>query len=68
MTKTIEWYAWEMFTASETNAWWLMMCVFAITCITFIITNISIRKGIRDIKEHFGIKKGDKHDKKGNQS
>ena len=37
MRDTILWYAWEMFTLSEANAWWLMMCVLTLTLITFIV-------------------------------
>ena len=36
-------YTWEIFTMDERNAWWLMMVVFSITCITFIYTNVKIR-------------------------
>ena len=36
-------YTWEIFTMDEKNAWWLMMVVFSITCITFIYTNVKIR-------------------------
>tara|TARA_X000001388_G_scaffold77268_1_gene77326 strand:- start:12728 stop:12967 length:240 start_codon:yes stop_codon:yes gene_type:complete len=39
MRDTILWYAWEMFTLSEANAWWLMMCVLTLTLITFIYQN-----------------------------
>ena len=56
MTNTWEWLAWEMFTGSESNAWWLMMCVFTFTCITFIITNIAIRNDIHSIRKYFNIK------------
>jgi hypothetical protein len=56
MTNSVEWYAWEIFTGLETNAWWLMMCVFTFTCITFIITNIAIRNDIHAIKKYFNIK------------
>jgi len=43
-------YTWEMFTSLETNAWWLMMVVFTFTCITFIVTNVMIRKSIERIE------------------
>ena len=36
-------YTWEIFTMDEKNAWWLMMVVFSVTCITFIYTNVKIR-------------------------
>ena len=36
LNESWEWLAWEMFTGSEANAWWLMMCVFTFTFITFI--------------------------------
>ena len=36
-------YTWEIFTMDERNAWWLMMVVFSVTCITFIYTNVKIR-------------------------
>ena len=55
MKESIEYLTWEFFTSTETNAWILMMMVFSITCITFIITNMNIRSGINEIKEHFGI-------------
>ena len=61
MTETVEWYAWAMFTGLETNAWWLMMCVFTFTCITFIITNIMIRDDIHAIKKYFNIKTKDEY-------
>jgi hypothetical protein len=61
MTETVEWYAWEILTSSEANAWFLMMCVFAITCITFIITNMNIRDDIHDIKKYFNIKAKDEY-------
>ena len=48
---SVMYYAWEMFTSLETNAWWLMMCVFTFTCITFIVTNVMIRKSIENIEE-----------------
>jgi hypothetical protein len=41
-----------MFTSLETNAWWLMMVVFTFTCITFIVTNVMIRKSIEKIEEN----------------
>ena len=47
----ILYYAWEMFTGMEKNGWWLMMVVFTLTCITFIITNISIRQSIQKIEK-----------------
>ena len=46
---SILYYTWEMFTSLETNAWWLMMVVFTFTCITFIATNVMIRKSIEKI-------------------
>ena len=61
MTNTWEWIAWEIFTDSENNAWWLMMCVFTFTCITFIITNIMIRDDIHAIKKYFNIKADDEY-------
>lgn len=36
-------YTWKIFTMDEKNAWWLMMVVFSVTCITFIYTNVKIR-------------------------
>ena len=36
-------YTWEIFPMDERNAWWLMMVVFSVTCITFIYTNVKIR-------------------------
>jgi hypothetical protein len=45
------WYAWEIFTDLETNAWWLMMVVYTLTCITFIWTNSKIRESIRNIDD-----------------
>ena len=47
----ILWYAWEMFTDLETNAWWLMMVIYTLTCITFIWTNSRIRDGIESINK-----------------
>lgn len=47
----ILWYAWEMFTDLETNAWWLMMVIYTLTCITFIWTNSRIRDGIESLNE-----------------
>ena len=55
MKESIEYLTWEFFTSTEPNDWFLMMMVFSITCITFIITNMNIRSGINEIKEHFGI-------------
>tara|TARA_Y100000310_G_C20037719_1_gene514723 strand:+ start:289 stop:477 length:189 start_codon:yes stop_codon:yes gene_type:complete len=49
---SILYYTWEMFTSLETNAWWLMMVVFTFTCITFIVTNVMIRKSIEKIEEN----------------
>jgi len=48
----ILWYAWEMFTDLETNAWWLMMVIYTLTCITFIWTNSRIRAGIESLNEN----------------
>ena len=48
---SVLYYTWEMFTSLETNAWWLMMCVFTFTCITFIWTNVKIRESIQNIEE-----------------
>ena len=48
---SVAYYPWEMFTSLETNAWWLMMCVFTFTCITFIWTNSKIRESISNIEE-----------------
>tara|TARA_Y100001951_G_scaffold100451_1_gene103872 strand:+ start:450 stop:671 length:222 start_codon:yes stop_codon:yes gene_type:complete len=56
MTETVQWYAWEILTGSEANAWFLMMAVFTFTCLTFIATNIGIRSGIHRIQKHLGIK------------
>ena len=39
----LSYYTWELFTMDERNAWWLMMVVFSVTCITFIYTNVKIR-------------------------
>jgi MFS-type transporter involved in bile tolerance (Atg22 family) len=44
-------YTWEMFTMDEKNAWWLMMVVFAITCITFIYTNVKMRVHLQKVEE-----------------
>lgn len=49
---SVAYYAWEIFTSLETNAWWLMMIVFTFTCITFIWTNSKIREAIQDINEN----------------
>jgi MFS-type transporter involved in bile tolerance (Atg22 family) len=35
----------------EKNAWWLMMVVFAITCITFIYTNVKMRVHLQKVEE-----------------
>ena len=43
-------YTWELFTMDETNAWWLMMVVFAFTCIPFIYTNVKMRVHLRKIE------------------
>ena len=43
-------YAWELFTMDEENAWWLMMVVFALTCITFIYTNVRMRVHLQKIE------------------
>ena len=48
---SILYYTWEMFTGLETNAWWLMMVVFTLTCITFIWTNAKIRESISNIEK-----------------
>tara|TARA_R110002020_G_scaffold28130_4_gene89892 strand:+ start:173 stop:412 length:240 start_codon:yes stop_codon:yes gene_type:complete len=47
----ILYYTWELFTADEKNAWWLMMVVFACTCITFIYTNVKMRVHLEKIEE-----------------
>ena len=47
----ILWYAWSLFTDLETNAWWLMMVIYTLTCITFIWTNSRIRDGIESINK-----------------
>ena len=44
-------YTWELFTMDERNAWWLMMIVFACTCITFIYTNVKMRVHLQKIEE-----------------
>ena len=36
-------YTWEIFTMDERNAWWLMMVVFSVNCMTLIYTNVKIR-------------------------
>ena len=36
-------YTWEIFKIDERNAWWQMMVLFSVTCITFIYTNVKIR-------------------------
>ena len=51
IVNSVTYYAWEIFTSLETNAWWLMMCVFTATCITFIVTNVMIRKSIENIEQ-----------------
>lgn len=48
----ILWYAWSLFTDLETNAWWLMMVIYTLTCITFIWTNSRIRDGIESLNEN----------------
>jgi len=48
----ILWYAWSLFTDLETNAWWLMMVIYTLTCITFIWTNSRIRAGIESLNEN----------------
>lgn len=48
---SILYLTWEMFTNLETNAWWLMMVVFTLTCITFIVTNVMMRKSIENIEK-----------------
>ena len=48
---SIEYFTWEIFTSLEENAWWLMMVVFTLTCITFIWTNAKIRESIQGIEE-----------------
>ena len=55
LNESWEWLAWEMFTGSEANAWWLMMCVFTFTCITFICTNITMRNSLKNIETHIGV-------------
>lgn len=55
MFESIEWFTWEIFTSMETNAWWLMMCVFTFTCITFICTNVAIRTSLDRLERHLGI-------------
>ena len=35
----------------ERNAWWLMMVVFSITCITFIYTNVKIRVNMAKLEK-----------------
>ncbi len=57
MDNKVLWYAWELLTAPESNAWFLMMFVFTFTCITFIITNIAIRDSIENIQSHLGIER-----------
>ena len=44
-------YTWELFTMDERNAWWLMMVVFAFTCITFIYTNVKMRVHLKKISQ-----------------
>ena len=44
-------YTWEIFTMDERNAWWLMMVVFSITCITFIYTNVKIRVNMAKLEK-----------------
>ena len=51
IVNSVTYYAWEICTSLETNAWWLMMCVFTATCITFIVTNVMIRKSIENIEQ-----------------
>mgnify|MGYP003112817565 CR=1 FL=1 len=55
MNNEVKWIAWEMFTGSEANAWWLMMCVFTVTCITLIIGNIIDRHERGLLLDHFNI-------------
>ena len=47
----ILYYTWELFTADEKNAWWLMMVVFAFTCITFIWTNAKMREHLSKLEK-----------------
>ena len=47
----ILWYSWSIFTDLETNAWWLMMVIYTLTCVTFIWTNSRIRDGIESINK-----------------
>ena len=47
----ILYYTWELFTMDERNAWWLMMVVFAFTCITFIYTNVKMRVHLKKISQ-----------------
>ena len=35
----------------ERNAWWLMMVVFSVTCITFIYTNVKIRVNMAKLEK-----------------
>ena len=44
-------YTWEIFTMDERNAWWLMMVVFSVTCITFIYTNVKIRVNMAKLEK-----------------
>ena len=44
-------YTWELFTMDERNAWWLMMIVFACTCINFIYTNVKMRVHLERISK-----------------
>ena len=46
----LSYYTWELFTMDEKNAWWLMMVVFALTCITFIYTNVKMRVHLQKIE------------------
>ena len=49
---SVTYFAWEIFTSLEENAWWLMMVVFTLTCITFIWTNSKIRESLDEINEN----------------
>ena len=55
MKDTILWYAWEMFTGSEANGWWLMMCILAIALITFIYQNAKRDNKVNLLLKHFNI-------------
>ena len=44
-------YTWEIFTMDERNAWWLMIVVFSVTCITLIYTNVKIRVNMAKLEK-----------------